>query len=199
MSGKAKYKKAYIDDVINLSLVKGKVSNHFIAKWLHVDEKTIRNWRKDYYEFDHAFHHAADILKKELAETARQNTKIRKRKIIKTTADGETTTIEEVLPSHNDIAVYKKMGINEVFFNDEKHQQKEYLRSILERKKSAEITSLEAAQFLEIEGIPIPTTLLLEIKQLQGSPIPEDILPQNAITREMTLEEAAEAYQKLMG
>ncbi len=61
------------------------------------------------------------------------------------------------------------MGINEVFFNDEKHQQKEYLRSILERKKSAEITSLEAAQFLEIEGIPIPTTLLLEIKQLQGS------------------------------
>ncbi|WP_063657802.1 hypothetical protein [Candidatus Arsenophonus triatominarum] len=110
MSGKAKYKKAYIDDVINLSLVKGKVSNHFIAKWLHVDEKTIRNWRKDYYEFDHAFHHAADILKKELAETARQNTKIRKRKIIKTTADGETTTIEEVLPSHNDIAVYKKMG-----------------------------------------------------------------------------------------
>ncbi|WP_162505871.1 hypothetical protein [Candidatus Arsenophonus triatominarum] len=50
------------------------------------------------------------FLKKELAETARQNTKIRKRKIIKTTADGETTTIEEVLPSHNDIAVTKKMG-----------------------------------------------------------------------------------------
>ncbi|MFS1564211.1 MAG: hypothetical protein ACL7AX_12485 [Candidatus Arsenophonus phytopathogenicus] len=97
MSGEAKYKKAYIDDVINLYLVRGKVSNHFIAKWLHVDEKTIRNWRKDYCEFDHAFHHVADILKKEIAETARQNTKMRARKIIKKTPDGETTTIEEVV------------------------------------------------------------------------------------------------------
>ncbi len=91
------------------------------------------------------------------------------------------------------------MGINEVFFNDEKHQQKEYLRSILERKKSAEITSLEAAQFLEIEGIPIPTTYYWKLSNCKVAPIPEDILPQNAITREMTLEEAAEAYQKLMG
>lgn len=177
MSGKARYKKAYIDDVINLSLVKGKVSNNFIAKWLHVDEKTIRNWRKDYYDFDHAFHHAADILKKEIAETARQNTKMRTRKIIKKTPDGETTTIEEVLPSHNDIAVYKKMGINEVFFDEEKQQQKEYLRSILERKKSGELTSLEAAQFLEIEGIPVPNTLLLEIKQASGLDESQDIFP----------------------
>ncbi|HGJ5881646.1 MAG TPA: hypothetical protein ACHBZ9_22070 [Arsenophonus nasoniae] len=177
MSGKAKYQKAYIDDVINLSLVKGKVSNNFIAKWLHVNEKTIRNWRKDYYEFDHAFHHAADILKKEIAETARKNTKIRTRKIIKKTPDGETTTIEEVLPSHNDIAVYKKMGINEVFFNEEKQQQKEYLRSILERKKAGEMTSLEAAQFLEIEGIPVPNTLLLEIKQSSNFNESEDIFP----------------------
>lgn len=177
MSRKAKYQKAYIDDVINLSLVKGKVSNHFIAKWLHVDEKTVRNWRKDYHEFDHAFHHAADILKKEIAETARQNTKMRTRKIIKKTPDGETTTIEEVLPSHNDIAVYKKIGINEVFFDEEKEQQKEYLRSILERKKSGEMTSLEAAQFLEIEGIPVPNTLLLEIKQSSGLDESQDIFP----------------------
>ncbi|QBY46817.1 hypothetical protein QE197_25810 (plasmid) [Arsenophonus nasoniae] len=171
MSRKAKYQKAYIDDVINLSLVKGKVSNHFIAKWLHVDEKTVRNWRKDYCEFDHAFHHAADILKKEIAETARQNTKMRTRKIIKKTPDGETTTIEEVLPSHNDIAVYKKMGINEVFFNEEKQQQKEYLRSILERKKTGEMTSLEAAQFLEGEGIAVPKTLLLEVLDQLKRPI----------------------------
>nr|CBA73541.1 hypothetical protein ARN_18160 [Arsenophonus nasoniae] len=96
---------------------------------------------------------------------------MRTRKIIKKTPDGETTTIEEVLPSHNDIAVYKKMGINEVFFNEEKQQQKEYLRSILERKKTGEMTSLEAAQFLEGEGIAVPKTLLLEVLDQLKRPI----------------------------
>ncbi len=69
------------------------------------------------------------------------------------------------------------MGVSEVFFDEEKQQQKEYLRSILERKKAGEMTSLEAAQFMEIEGIPVPNTLLLEIKQASGLDESQDIFP----------------------
>ncbi|MFS1564210.1 MAG: hypothetical protein ACL7AX_12490 [Candidatus Arsenophonus phytopathogenicus] len=44
-------------------------------------------------------------------------------------------------------------------------------------KKAGEITSLEAAKFLEIEGIPDPNTLLIEIKQSSGLDELQNIFP----------------------
>jgi len=200
MAGKLKYKKDYANDVITLSLLKMKVSNNFIAKWLRVDEKTIRNWRKQYSEFDNAFHEALTMIKEKILKTARKNLDVRKRRIIKKTPDGETITTEEILPSHKDILIYANLGLKQIIFDFEKQRQKEYLQKILERKNAGELTALQAAQFIEIEGVKVPATLILEIKQSINTFKPDHIPPNLIeITRDMQPQEAADAYKKLMG
>ncbi|HGJ5854333.1 terminase small subunit [Arsenophonus nasoniae] len=89
---------------------------------------------------------------------------------------------------------------NNVIYSAEIQKNKEYLRSILERKQSGEISALQAAQLIEIEGVEVPATLMLEIKQSKGFDPNDAIFPSKIIiTGKMTPEEASEAYQKLMG
>uniref|UniRef100_A0A3B0M1Y5 Uncharacterized protein n=1 Tax=Arsenophonus endosymbiont of Trialeurodes vaporariorum TaxID=235567 RepID=A0A3B0M1Y5_9GAMM len=198
MPARIVFKKNYIDFVRDVALANGKVSNRMIAKRLNVDEKTIRKWRSDHYDFDRAFREALSMLREKIIKTAVINLDVRKIKTINKTADGESESIKEILPTHNDIAVFEKIGLSSVIIS-QTEERKCYLQTILERKHSGEITPLQAGQLIEIEGIPVPTTLLLEIKQFQVSSIPDDILSQKAITSDMTPEEAAETYKKLMG
>ncbi|HGJ5881822.1 hypothetical protein [Arsenophonus sp.] len=60
-----------------------------------------------------------------------------------------------------------------------------------------EITPLQAAQLIEIEGVEVPATLMLEIKQSKGFDPNDAIFPSKIyINGEITPEEAAEAYKK---
>lgn len=176
MPARIVFKKNYIDFVRDVALANGKVSNRMIAKRLNVDEKTIRKWRSDYYDFDRAFNEALSMLREKIIKTAVINLDVRKMKTINKTPDGESESIKEIHPTHNDIAVFEKIGLSSVIIS-QIEEKKCYLQTILERKNSGEITPLQAGQLIEIEGIPVPNTLLLEIKQSSDFNESEDIFP----------------------
>lgn len=176
MPARIVFKKNYIDFVRDVALANGKVSNRMIAKRLNVDEKTIRKWRSDHYDFDRAFNEALSMLREKIIKTAVINLDVRKMKTINKTPDGESESIKEIHPTHNDIAVFEKIGLSSVIIS-QIEEKKCYLQTILERKNSGEITPLQAGQLIEIEGIPVPNTLLLEIKQASGLDESQDIFP----------------------
>ncbi|HGJ5899253.1 hypothetical protein [Arsenophonus apicola] len=176
MPARIVFKKNYIDFVRDVALANGKVSNRMIAKRLNVDEKTIRKWRSDYYDFDRAFNEALSMIREKLIKTAVKNLDVRKMKTINKTPDGESESIKEIHPTHNDIAVFEKIGLSSVIIS-QIEEKKCFLQTILERKNSGEITPLQAGQLIEIEGIPVPNTLLLEIKQASGLDESQDIFP----------------------
>ncbi|QBY45875.1 helix-turn-helix domain-containing protein (plasmid) [Arsenophonus nasoniae] len=176
MPARIVFKKNYIDFVRDVALANGKVSNRMIAKRLAIDEKTIRNWRREYYDFDRAFGEALSMIREKIIKTAVKNLDVRKMKTINKTPDGESESIKEIHPTHNDIAVFEKIGLSSVIMSQEEEKIC-YLQTILERKNSGEITPLQAGQLIEIEGIPVPNTLLLEIKQASGLDESQDIFP----------------------
>lgn len=167
MPPKKSFKKEFIDLVIDVALARKKISNRMIAKRIGVDETTIRRYRNDYPEFDRAFTEAREIVMEKINRTAFDNLSVRKRKIVKKTAEGETTITEDVLPTHNDVAVFGKIGI-ENSIASALDDPRELLRDIMKRKIASELTALEAAQLLESEGISVPKTLMLEVQKSLG-------------------------------
>lgn len=167
MPPKSGFKKAFIDLVIDVALARKKVSNRMIAKRLGLTEITIRRYRKDYPAFDRAFTEAREIIMEKVNRTAIDNLDVRKRKTVKKNAEGETSIVEDVLPTHNDVAVFGKIGM-EHSIASEFDDPREILRNVMKRKIAGEITALEAAQLLEIEGCDVPKTLMLEVQKILG-------------------------------
>ncbi|MDA4830312.1 hypothetical protein NY536_02305, partial [Enterobacter hormaechei] len=88
---------------------------------------------------------------------------VRKRKIVSRGPKGLTTTIEDVLPTHNDIAVFSKaLGLGTSVYSEEE-RQRDVLREVMKHKVAGKYSALQAAQLLEAEGIKVPATLLMEL------------------------------------
>ncbi|WP_337049974.1 helix-turn-helix domain-containing protein [Serratia fonticola] len=167
MPPKTGFKKAFIDLVIDVALARKKISNRMIARRLGITEMTIRRYRKDYPEFDRAFTEAREIVMEKINRTAVDNLSIRQRKIVKKSPDGVTSIVEDVLPTHNDVAVFGKIGLDKSIAS-ELEDPRDVLRDVVKRKIAGELSALEAAQLLEAEGIQVPKTLFLEVEKLLG-------------------------------
>ncbi|WP_407609070.1 hypothetical protein [Klebsiella aerogenes] len=200
MAPKKSFRKAYVGIVMDMALARSKISNRMVAQRLGVDETTIRRWRKENIDFDRAFTEAREALREKINRVAGKSLDVRKRKVVTTSPDGVKTTIEDVLPTHNDIAVFSKaLGLGSSVYSDEE-RQRDVLREVMKHKVAGKYTALEAAQLLEAEGIKVPATLLLELenpKKIEisgpgGSAIKTE-------TTNLTPQEAAELYKKLMG
>lgn len=195
MARKNSFKKAYVGIVMDMALARSKISNRMVAQRLDIDEGTIRNWRKEHRDFDRAFTEAKEMLKEKINDTARKSLDVRKRKIITVSPDGTKTTTEDVLPTHNDIAVFSsKLGLGGAIYS-EADERRETLRTIMKQKVAGKLTALEAAQLLEAEGIPVPETLMLE---LQKGRIKEEA-PTTIITPEQRSSRIAELKEKMYG
>ncbi|HHI2551366.1 TPA: hypothetical protein ACP41M_001082 [Klebsiella aerogenes] len=163
MARKQTFKKAYVGIVMDMALARNKISNRMVAQRLDIDEGTIRNWRKEHRDFDRAFTEARNMLKEKINSVAGRSLDIRKRKIITTSPDGIKTTVEDVLPTHNDVAVFAKaLGMGNSIYSAENEKQ-DILRNVMKKKIAHELTALEAAQLLEAEGIEVPKTLFMEL------------------------------------
>lgn len=170
MARKNSFKKAYVGIVMDMALARSKISNRMVAQRLDIDEGTIRNWRKEHRDFDRAFTEAREMLKEKINDTARRSLDVRKRKTITVSPDGTKITTEDVLPTHNDIAVFSsKLGMSSTIHSTE-DAQREALRTIMKQKISGKFTALEAAQLLEAEGIEVPKTLIMELTPAAKSP-----------------------------
>lgn len=200
MAPKKSFRKAYVGIVMDMALARSKISNRMVAQRLGVDETTIRRWRKENIDFDRAFTEAREALREKINRVAGKSLDVRKRKVVTTSPDGVKTTIEDVLPTHNDIAVFSKaLGLGSSVYSDEE-RQRDVLREVMKHKVAGKYTALEAAQLLEAEGIKVPATLLLELenpKKIEisgpgGSAIKTE-------TTNLTPLEAAELYKKIMG
>lgn len=200
MAPKKSFRKAYVGIVMDMALARSKISNRMVAQRLGVDETTIRRWRKENIDFDRAFTEAREALREKINRVAGKSLDVRKRKVVTTSPDGVKTTIEDVLPTHNDIAVFSKaLGLGSSVYSDEE-RQRDVLREVMKYKVAGKYTALEAAQLLEAEGIKVPATLLLELenpKKIEisgpgGSAIKTE-------TTNLTPQEAAELYKKIMG
>lgn len=200
MAPKKSFRKAYVGIVMDMALARSKISNRMVAQRLGVDETTIRRWRKEDIDFDRAFTEAREALREKINRVAGKSLDVRKRKVVTTSPDGVKTTIEDVLPTHNDIAVFSKaLGLGSSVYSDEE-RQRDVLREVMKHKVAGKYTALEAAQLLEAEGIKVPATLLLELenpKKIEisgpgGSAIKTE-------TTNLTPQEAAELYKKIMG
>ena len=200
MAPKKSFRKAYVGIVMDMALARSKISNRMVAQRLGVDETTIRRWRKENIDFDRAFTEAREALREKINHVAGKSLDVRKRKVVTTSPDGVKTTIEDVLPTHNDIAVFSKaLGLGSSVYSDEE-RQRDVLREVMKHKVAGKYTALEAAQLLEAEGIKVPATLLLELenpKKIEisgpgGSAIKTE-------TTNLTPQEAAELYKKIMG
>lgn len=200
MARKNSFKKAYVGIVLDMALARNKISNRMVALRLEIDEATIRNWRKEHADFNRAFTEAREVLREKINSVAGKSLDVRKRKIITKSADGTKTTIEDVLPTHNDVAVFAKaLGLGHSVHGEEE-RLRDVLREVMKHKVAGKYTALEAAQLLEAEGIKVPATLLLELenpKKIEisgpgGGPVKTE-------TVAMTPQEAADAYKKLMG
>ncbi|ENE2373042.1 hypothetical protein [Klebsiella aerogenes] len=200
MAPKKSFRKAYVGIVMDMALARSKISNRMVAQRLGVDETTIRRWRKENIDFDRAFTEAREALREKINRVAGKSLDVRKRKVVTTSPDGVKTTIEDVLPTHNDIAVFSKaLGLGSSVYSDEE-RQRDVLREVMKHKVAGKYTALEAAQLLEAEGIKVPATLLLELenpKKIEisgpgGSAIKTE-------TTNLTPQEAAELYKQLMG
>lgn len=182
MPADSKFKKSYIDFVVDVSLARGGVSNRIIAQRLGVAESTIRNWRKEYRDFDRAFIESLNCLREEMNNTARKNLKPRKRKIVKKTAEGESVITEDILPTHNDLSVLTKLGVGASVV-EEKIEERSLLRDTMKRKIAGELNALEAAQLLESEGITVPKTLMLEVQKAIGGVSEEFLMSDEELDR----------------
>ena len=200
MARKNSFKKAYVSTVMDMALARNKISNRMVAQRLEIDEATIRNWRKEHADFNRAFTEAREVLMERINSVAAKSLDVRKRKVITKSPDGVKTTVEDVLPTHNDVAVFAKaLGLGRSVYGDD-DRQRDVLRDVMKRKVSGEYTALQAAQLLEAEGIKVPDTLMMELdtpKKIevllagQSTGKPE--------TASLTPQEAAEQYKTFLG
>lgn len=92
-------------------------------------------------------------LSEKINRVAGKSTDVRKRKVVTTSPDGVKTTIEDVLPTHNDIAVFSKvLGLGTSVYSEEE-RQRDVLREVMKHKVAGKYSALEAAQLLEAEGV----------------------------------------------
>ena len=125
---------------------------------------------------------------------------VRKRKVVTKSPDGVKTTVEDVLPTHNDVAVFAKaLGLGRSVYGEEE-RQRDVLREVMKNKVAGKYSALQAAQLLEAEGIKVPDTLMMELdtpKKIevllagQSTGKPE--------TASLTPQEAAEQYKTFLG
>lgn len=194
MAPKKSFKKAYVGIVMDMALARSKISNRMVAQRLGVDETTIRRWRKENIEFERAFTEAREALREKINHVAGKSLDVRKRKVVTTSPDGVKTTVEDVLPTHNDVAVFaKSLGLGTSVYSEEE-RQRDILREVMKHKVAGKYSALEAAQLLEAEGIKVPQTLMMEIT----TPKPPE-LPGLADATGLTTDEAAEIYRNMMG
>ncbi|EMM1663757.1 hypothetical protein MZP36_003402 [Escherichia coli] len=200
MAPKKSFRKAYVGIVMDMALARSKISNRMVAQRLGVDETTIRRWRKENIEFERAFTEAREALREKINRVAGKSLDVRKRKVVTTSPDGVKTTIEDVLPTHNDIAVFSKvLGLGASVYSEEE-RQRDVLREVMKHKVAGKYSALEAAQLLEAEGVKVPATLLMEL----GAP--KIFEPFNnmdeaakADAANLTPQEAADIYKKILG
>lgn len=200
MAPKKSFRKAYVGIVMDMALARSKISNRMVAQRLGVDETTIRRWRKENIEFERAFTEAREALREKINRVAGKSLDVRKRKVVTTSPGGVKTTIEDVLPTHNDIAVFSKvLGLGTSIYSEEE-RQRDVLREVMKHKVAGKYSALEAAQLLEAEGVKVPATLLMEL----GAP--KIFEPFNnmdeaakADAANLTPQEAADIYKKYLG
>ena len=200
MAPKKSFRKAYVGIVMDMALARSKISNRMVAQRLGVDETTIRRWRKENIEFERAFTEAREALREKINRVAGKSLDVRKRKVVTTSPNGVKTTIEDVLPTHNDIAVFSKvLGLGTSVYSEEE-RQRDVLREVMKNKVAGKYSALEAAQLLEAEGVKVPATLQMEL----GAP--KIFEPFNnmdeaakADAANLTPQEAADIYKKYLG
>ncbi|EML5900067.1 hypothetical protein R7W29_003106 [Citrobacter freundii] len=200
MARKNSFKKAYVGIVLDMALARNKISNRMVAQRLEIDEATIRNWRKEHADFNRAFTEAREVLMERINNVAGKNLDVRKRKTVTKSSDGLKTTVEDVLPTHNDVAVFAKvLGLGRSVYGEE-DRQRDVLREVMKHKVDGKYSALQAAQLLEAEGIKVPPTLLMEL----GAPkIFESFTNMDEAAKaeaaNLTPQEAADIYKKYMG
>ncbi|CAH3507139.1 Homeodomain phBC6A51-type domain-containing protein [Enterobacter kobei] len=200
MARKNSFKKAYVGIVIDMALARNKISNRMVAQRLEIDEATIRNWRKEHADFNRAFTEAREVLMEKINNVAGKSLDVRKRKIVSRGPKGLTTTIEDVLPTHNDIAVFSKaLGLGTSVYSEEE-RQRDVLREVMKHKVAGKYSALQAAQLLEAEGIKVPATLLMELgapKIFESFNNMDEAAKADAAN--LSPHEAADIYKKFMG
>ncbi|HHQ2336189.1 TPA: hypothetical protein ACSPFT_003381 [Enterobacter roggenkampii] len=200
MARKNSFKKAYVGIVIDMALARNKISNRMVAQRLEIDEATIRNWRKEHADFNRAFTEAREVLMEKINNVAAKSLDVRKRKIVSRGPKGLTTTIEDVLPTHNDIAVFSKaLGLGTSVYSEEE-RQRDVLREVMKHKVAGKYSALEAAQLLEAEGVKVPATLLMELgapKIFESFNNMDEAAKADAAN--LSPHEAADIYKKFMG
>ncbi|MCU6242171.1 hypothetical protein [Enterobacter asburiae] len=200
MAPKKSFRKAYVGIVMDMALARSKISNRMVAQRLGVDETTIRRWRKENIEFERAFTEAREALREKINRVAGKSLDVRKRKVVTTSPDGVKTTIEDVLPTYNDIAVFSKvLGLGTSVYSEEE-RQRDVLREVMKYKVAGKYSALEAAQLLEAEGVKVPATLLME---LEAPKIFESFNNMDEAAKadaaNLTPQEAADIYKKYLG
>ncbi|CZX75784.1 hypothetical protein KKZ54_19420 [Enterobacter hormaechei subsp. hoffmannii] len=200
MAPKKSFRKAYVGIVMDMALARSKISNRMVAQRLGVDETTIRRWRKENIEFERAFTEAREALREKINRVAGKSLDVRKRKVVTSSPDGVKTTIEDVLPTHNDIAVFSKvLGLGTSIYSEEE-RQRDVLREVMKHKVAGKYSALEAAQLLEAEGVKVPATLLME---LEAPKIFESFNNMDEAAKadaaNLTPQEAADIYKKYLG
>lgn len=200
MAPKKSFRKAYVGIVMDMALARSKISNRMVAQRLGVDETTIRRWRKENIEFERAFTEAREALREKINRVAGKSLDVRKRKVVTTSLDGVKTTIEDVLPTHNDIAVFSKvLGLGTSVYSEEE-RQRDVLREVMKHKVAGKYSALEAAQLLEAEGVKVPATLLMELgapKIFESFNNMDEAAKADAAN--LTPQEAADIYKKYLG
>lgn len=200
MAPKKSFRKAYVGIVMDMALARSKISNRMVAQRLGVDETTIRRWRKENIEFERAFTEAREALREKINRVAVKSLDVRKRKVVTTSPDGVKTTIEDVLPTHNDIAVFSKvLGLGTSVYSEEE-RQRDVLREVMKHKVAGKYSALEAAQLLEAEGVKVPATLLMELgapKIFESFNNIDEAAKADAAN--LTPQEAADIYKKYLG
>ncbi|HCQ7757369.1 MULTISPECIES: hypothetical protein [Citrobacter] len=200
MAPKKSFRKAYVGIVMDMALARSKISNRMVAQRLGVDETTIRRWRKENIEFERAFTEAREALREKINRVAGKSLDVRKRKVVTTSPDGVKTTIEDVLPTHNDIAVFSKvLGLGTSVYSEEE-RQRDVLREVMKHKVAGKYSALEAAQLLEAEGVKVPATLLMELeapKMFESFNNMDEAAKADAAN--LTPQEAADIYKKYLG
>lgn len=200
MAPKKSFKKAYVGIVMDMALARSKISNRMVAQRLGVDETTIRRWRKENIDFERAFTEAREVLAEKINNVAGKSLDVRKRKIITTSPNGVKTTVEDVLPTHNDVALFaKSLGLGHSVYGEE-DRLRDVLRDVMKHKVAGKYTALEAAQLLEAEGIKVPETLMMEL----DTPKKIEVLlagqsTDKPDTASLTPQEAAEKYKTFLG
>lgn len=134
-----------------------RLTNRVVAKWLSVDEKTIRNWRKGHEDFDYALGNAEAIWMERISQNLWGNLEPREKVTVIKDSDGNVKAIkEQVLPTHNDIAAAMKGGARKPLGGFEEQERNEIITIINKRLVSGEIDYLDAMCECEIAGVKPP-------------------------------------------